>query len=133
MYLDIPQRRIYIGTMGLPEIETIPTKEVDKQGRKKRKKRPIKLPQYHVILLDDDEHSYEYVIEMLTQLFRHSRTTAFEMACLVDLRGQVIVDTTTRERAELKRDQIHAFGADWRIPHCKGSMSARIEPVAGGD
>jgi ATP-dependent Clp protease adaptor protein ClpS len=44
--------------------------------------------------------------------------------------GRVIVDTTTKERAELKRDQIHSFGPDWRVPHCRGSMSAVIEPAA---
>ena len=35
------------------------------------------------------------------------------MACEVDTTGRVIVDTTTKERAELKRDQIHAYGPDW--------------------
>jgi len=105
------------------------TPDVVEVVKKKRKKRPLRIPQYHVILLDDDDHSYDYVIEMLMQLFGHSRSTAFEMACEVDARGRVIVDTTTQERAELKRDQIHAFGPDWRIPHCQGSMSATIEPA----
>ncbi|ARA93890.1 MAG: ATP-dependent Clp protease adaptor ClpS [Bacteroidetes bacterium] len=89
----------------------------------------IHIPPYHVILLDDDEHTYEYVIEMLMKLFGHSHERAFQMACEVDAAGRVIVDTTTRERAELKRDQIHAYGPDWRIPRCKGSMSALIEPA----
>ena len=35
---------------------------------------------------------------------------------------------TTKEHAELKRDQIHAFGKDVLIPRCAGSMSASIEP-----
>jgi len=103
--------------------------EVDQSTRKRSKKRPIHIPRYHVILLDDDEHTYDYVIEMLMQLFGHSAETAFRMACEVDSRGRVIVDTTTKERAELKQSQIHSFGPDWRIPHCKGSMSAKIEPA----
>ena len=37
--------------------------------------------------------------------------------------------TTTMEHAELKRDQIHAFGKDDLITRSKGSMSASIEPV----
>lgn len=89
----------------------------------------LHLPQYHVVLLDDDEHTYAYVIEMLTQLFGHSRTKAFKMAVEVDMMGRVIVDTTTKERAELKRDQIHDYGPDWRISHCQGSMSAVVEPA----
>lgn len=106
---------------------TLPGIETKTKPKKKVRPRPIKIPQYHVILLDDDDHTYEYVIEMLVQLFGHSPTRAFEMACEVDASGRVIVDTTTKERAELKRDQIHAYGPDWRIPRCKGSMSAKIE------
>jgi len=85
------------------------------------------VPMYHVVLLDDDDHTYEYVIEMLTDIFGHSEATAYDMACEVDSKGRVIVETTYKERAEMKRDQIHSYGSDWRIPHCKGSMSATIE------
>ncbi len=89
----------------------------------------IILPNYHVILLDDNDHSYEYVIEMLMKLFGHSQEKAYRMAVDVDRQGRVVVDTTTKERAELKRDQIHSYGADWRIAHCRGSMSAIVEPA----
>ncbi|HCV42245.1 MAG TPA: Clp protease ClpS [Bacteroidetes bacterium] len=87
------------------------------------------VPMYHVVLLDDDDHSYDYVIEMLMDLFGHSERRAYEMACEVDARKRVIVETTYKERAEMKCRQIHAYGADWRIPHCKGSMSANVEPA----
>jgi ATP-dependent Clp protease adaptor protein ClpS len=86
------------------------------------------VPRYHVILLDDNDHTYEYVIEMLVQIFGHSSSKAYEMACTVDQTGRVIVETTHKERAEMKRDQIHNYGADWRLAHSKGSMSAVIEP-----
>ncbi len=91
--------------------------------------RPQKQPPYHVILLDDHDHTYEYVIEMLGKLFGHGHVKAFFMAHEVDSTGRVIVDTTTLERAELKRDQIHAYGADWRLERSKGSMRASIEPA----
>jgi ATP-dependent Clp protease adaptor protein ClpS len=90
---------------------------------------PRPLPRFHVILLDDDDHSYEYVIEMLTKLFGYPRPLAYQMAKEVDTTGRVIVDTTTLERAELKRDQIHAYGPDRLIARCRGSMSAVIEPA----
>jgi ATP-dependent Clp protease adaptor protein ClpS len=86
-------------------------------------------PRWNVVLLNDDDHSYEYVIEMLQQVFAHSLQTAFAMAVEVDSTGRVIVDTTSRERAELKQEQIHSFGPDWRIPRCQGAMSAEIEPA----
>lgn len=87
------------------------------------------VPQYHVVLLDDDHHSYDYVIEMLGAIFGYDQQRAFQMAVIVDTKKRVIVDTTYLERAELRRDQIHAYGPDWRIPGCAGSMSAVVEPA----
>ena len=88
------------------------------------------LPPYNVVLLDDDDHSYEYVILMLKKVFGHPIEKGFEMAQEVDATGRVVVATTNLEQAELKRDQIHAFGPDPLIPRCKGSMSATVEPAA---
>lgn len=84
------------------------------------------LPPYNVVLLDDD-HSYEYVILMLKKVFGHPVKKAYEMAKEVDTKGRVVVATTHLEEAELKRDQIQAFGPDPLIPRCKGSMSATVE------
>jgi ATP-dependent Clp protease adaptor protein ClpS len=86
-------------------------------------------PQYHVVLLDDDEHTYDYVIEMLEKLFCHSQTRAFQHAVEVDATGRTIVMTCDLPLAEFGRDQIHAYGADWRMANSKGSMSAVTEPA----
>ena len=86
-------------------------------------------PPYNVILLDDDVHSFEYVVRMLKTLFGHPPERGYRMAVEVHTTGRVIVATTNLEHAELKRDQIHAFGPDPLIPRCKGSMSAIIEPA----
>ncbi len=92
-------------------------------------RQPRKQPPYHVVLIDDDDHTYEYVIEMLQRLFGRPREDAYLKAVEVDRAGRAIIDTTTKERAELKRDQIHAYGQDWRIAGCDGSMTAIIEPA----
>ncbi len=90
--------------------------------------RPVQeLPKWNVVLLNDDDHSYDYVIEMLVDLFSHSVETAFQMAKKVDTDERVIVLTTHKEYAELKCAQILAYGADPRIGYCKGSMRAVIE------
>ena len=88
------------------------------------------IPRYHVVLLDDQEHTYEYVIEMLMRLFRHPAEAAFRMAWEVDHQGRSIVSTANKEQAEHRRGQIQSYGPDWRLPHSKGSMSALIEPAA---
>ncbi len=86
-------------------------------------------PLYHVVLLDDDDHTYDYVIEMLQKLFIFTFEQAYRHAEEVDSTGRTIVMTCERDAAEFARDQIHAFGADWRLARSKGSMSAVIEPA----
>jgi ATP-dependent Clp protease adaptor protein ClpS len=94
--------------------------------------RPKRQPRYHVVLWNDDDHTYQYVIAMLRQLFGHPAETGLRLAKEVDDQGRVIVLTTTKEHAELKRDQIHAFGSDRLLARSKGSMSASIEPEPEG-
>jgi len=104
-------------TTTTPERQTKEEQEVKKQ------------PPYNVILHNDDDHSFDYVIRMLKELFAHPEEKGWLMAEEVHTKGKVIVCTTSLERAELKRDQIHAFGPDPLIPRCAGSMSATIEPA----
>jgi ATP-dependent Clp protease adaptor protein ClpS len=96
-----------------------------------KKQKPPSMPPYHVVLLNDDDHTYEYVIEMLKVLFAYPDEKGYVLAREVDRVGRVILMTTHKELAELKRDQIHAYGADQRVATCKGSMSAIVEPAEG--
>ena len=89
--------------------------------------KPKRQPRYHVMLWDDSEHTFDYVISMLQQLFGHTFERALELAKQVDREGRAICLTTTKEHAELKRDQIHAWGKDPLASKCSGSMSASIE------
>lgn len=106
-----------------------PQERTAAESRSDRK--PKRQPRYQVILWDDNDHTYQYVIRMLGELFGHPRETCFQMACEVDTQGRVVVLTTTMEHAELKRDQIHAYGKDALLTRCKGSMKATIEPAPG--
>jgi ATP-dependent Clp protease adaptor protein ClpS len=100
-----------------------------KPDKREKKKPPKNMPPFHVVLLNDDDHTYEYVMEMLKSIFGHDEQKSYTMAREVDNEGRVIVFTTHKELAELKRDQIHAFGRDDRVATCCGSMSALIEPA----
>ncbi len=94
-----------------------------------RANKPKRQPRYNVILWNDDDHSYDYVIQMMIELFNHDQAAALLTAFTVDKTGKAICLTTTREHAELKRDQIHSFGPDKLIARCQGAMSASIEPL----
>jgi ATP-dependent Clp protease adaptor protein ClpS len=87
-----------------------------------------KQPRYHVVLWDDPEHTFEYVIDMMQNLFHKSKADGKRIAEEVDRTGRAICLTTTREHAELKRDQIRAFGGDPYSMKATGSMAASIEP-----
>jgi ATP-dependent Clp protease adaptor protein ClpS len=86
-------------------------------------------PLFHVVLLNDDDHTYDYVVEMLAAIFCVSPSAAFQHAVEVDTTGRTIVMTCEREQAEFGRDQIHGYGADPRMPRSQGSMTAIIEPA----
>ncbi len=106
--------------------------EVEEQTDHKAKRKPPKRqPRYNVILWNDDDHTFEYVIKMLKELFGHQEEQGMKIAMEVDKSGRAICLTTTMEHAELKRDQIHAYGADKNSKKSKGSMSATIEPAPG--
>ena len=87
------------------------------------------IPKFHVVLFDDSNHTYDYVIEMLMDIFGYNSSTAFQMACEVDILGKVIVYTSNREHCEYKRDQIVNYGPDWRLDHSKSSMRATLIPA----
>jgi ATP-dependent Clp protease adaptor protein ClpS len=88
-------------------------------------------PVYNVVLLDDDDHTYDYVVEMLQAIFVFSLEKAYQHAVEVDTNGRTILITCALPEAEYAKDQVHAFGPDRRMPKSKGSMSAVIEPARG--
>jgi ATP-dependent Clp protease adaptor protein ClpS len=110
-------------------------------GERERMSRPLALPEsdvvnqdemvplYRVVLLDDNDHTYDYVIEMLQKIFIFTLEQAYRHAEEVDRCGRTVLITCALAEAEFGRDQIHAYGPDWRLPRSKGSMSAVIEPA----
>ena len=88
-----------------------------------------KSPLYRVVLLDDDDHTYDYVIEMLQKIFIFTSEQALRHAQEVDAIGRTVLITCELPEAEFARDQVHSYGPDHRLPRSKGSMSAVVEPA----
>ena len=86
-------------------------------------------PLYHVIVLNDDDHTFDYVIEMLQAVFGFTDTIALAHTLEADSTGSSVVLTCALEQAERKRDQVHAYGPDWRMPASRGSVAALVEPA----
>lgn len=84
---------------------------------------------WQVVLLDDDYHTYDYVIEMLMDIFGHPMELAYRMACEVDSKKRVIVDVDAKRPAKAKCRRINSYGPDRRMQQSRGSMSAVVEPL----
>jgi len=99
----------------IPEVEEVNREQLEKL--------------YHVIILNDDEHSFDYVIGMLQNIFGFAYSTALAHTIEADTTGSSIVWTCGLTEAENKRDRIHAYGPDPLMPNSRGSVTALIEPA----
>lgn len=82
---------------------------------------------WKVVLWDDDEHTYDYVIEMLMEICQMDVEKAFQHAVEVDTEKRTIVFTGELEHAEHVQERILTYGADPRMKNSKGSMTATLE------
>lgn len=101
--------------------------DVQVQPKKKRHKKPRRDPRFHVILWNDDEHTYEYVIAMLQALFGYPPERGFLLAREVDQTGRAVIYTSSLAQAELKRDQILSYGPDPLLNESTGPLIATLE------
>lgn len=81
---------------------------------------------YNLVVFDDDEHSYAYVIEMMVAIFNMTQQEGFDIAYLVDHNGEAVVKTCGFEEAIAGRDAIHSFGPDYRTEGSTGSMRSGV-------
>ena len=94
--------------------------------------KPKPQPPYAVIVLDDDLHTFPYVIETFQKVFGFAAEKAFKLAEEIHLRGETIVWSGTRELAELKQEQVRSAGTDYYArPPVKFPLGVRVEPLPG--
>jgi ATP-dependent Clp protease adaptor protein ClpS len=105
-----------------------------KSGTKPKPKddKPKPQPPYAVIVLNDDLHTFPYVIETFQKVFGYSQEKGFQLAEQIHLRGQALVWSGTRELAELKQEQVRSAGTDYYAnPPVKFPLGVRVEPLPG--
>ena len=89
-----------------------------------------KQPPYAVILHNDDDHTFQYVIDLLMKLFAYPLEKAFVLTTQVHTQGKSIVWSGTLELAELKRDQVRGFGPDfYATKKVEYPLGVTIEPL----
>lgn len=100
--------------------------------RKKRgtRRRPRVQPPYGLIVLNDDLHTFDYVIETFQKVFGYDATKATLLALAIHFSGRTIVWSGTRELAELKLEQIRGAGPDlYASVRVEFPLGAYIEPL----
>lgn len=109
--------------------EPIVTTQTTPKGKADATTKTRRQPPYHVIILNDEEHTFEYVIELMVKVFGHSLTIAEGLTWRVHNSGRAVVLTAHKELAELKCEQVLSYGPDPRMSISKGPIGCYIEPA----
>jgi ATP-dependent Clp protease adaptor protein ClpS len=108
-----------------PVKETAPDKQPSKN-------KPRLLPPHAVVVLNDDVHSFPYVIETFMKVFGYQAEKCFLLARQIHEQGRGIVWSGPKEVAELKRDQIRSAGPDiYAGKKVDWPLGVLVEPLPG--
>ncbi len=104
--------------LDFPDVETVEETKTKRQ------------PPYAVIVLNDDVHTFDYVINCFQKVFGYALPKAFLLAKEIHEKGRAIVWSGTREVAELKKEQIEGMGPDFfaRVK-VDGPLGVVLEPL----
>ena len=112
---------------GLPETLVRTKPKSDARTRTRR------VPPYNVILENDDDHSMEFVVEVLIKALGCNLERAFQLMHQAHTSGRVVVWTGPKEVAELKVEQIQTFHENSPVDNRPlGPLGCTIEPAPGG-
>jgi ATP-dependent Clp protease adaptor protein ClpS len=110
----------------LPGVTVAPETDTQEDTRTRR------VPPYNVILLNDDHHSMEFVVEVLCKSLGISVEKAFQFMLHAHTTGEAVVWTAPKEVAELKAEQIQTFHeVRERDNKQLGPLGVRVEPAPG--
>ncbi|MFL5328157.1 MAG: ATP-dependent Clp protease adaptor ClpS [Gemmataceae bacterium] len=115
--------------MSTESTEPVVTTTRPKPGQKSKQKL---LPPYHVIILNDDDHSFDFVIHVLREVFGFPVEKAFLHTLETHEKGRSVVWTGPKEVAELKAEQVATFHEIRQRDAAKlGPIGCVIEPAPG--
>lgn len=109
---------------------TPPDVTVTTKSQPREETRTRRLPPYHVVLENDDHHSFEFVVGVLRKALGFAEERAFQLTHLAHTSGEAVVWTGSKEVAELKLEQIRTFHETRDGGAKLGPLSCRLEPAA---
>lgn len=100
--------------VGLPEITTEVIENIDIE----------RIPPYKVIFLNDDVTTMEFVVQVLSLVFKKDPATAAQLMLEVHESGAAVIDILPLEEAELRQQQTHELSRKAKYP-----LRCIIEPA----
>jgi ATP-dependent Clp protease adaptor protein ClpS len=87
------------------------------------------LPPYHVILLNDDHHTMEFVVGVLIKVLGCPEEWALQLMLEAHHSGRAVIWTGPKEVAELKAEQTQTFHEKRPDGTDLGPLGCVIEPA----
>ena len=107
--------------------------DLDVLVKPKATTRTRRVPPYHVVLENDDDHSCEFVVTTLCRALGYTMERSYQLMMQAHTSGRAAVWTGPREVAELKAEQIQTFHETRdRDKATLGPLTCYIEPAPGG-
>jgi ATP-dependent Clp protease adaptor protein ClpS len=88
-------------------------------------------PPYNVILQNDDHHSQEFVVEVLSKVLRCPKERAFQLMIEAHTSGRSVIWSGPKEVAELKAEQVCTFHEIRNHGPNLGPLTCYVEPAPG--
>jgi ATP-dependent Clp protease adaptor protein ClpS len=109
-----------------------PQATVRTRPKEQKKTRTRRIPPYNVILLNDDHHSMEFVVDVLREVLACTMERAFQLMLQAHATGRAIIWTGPKEGAELKAEQVRTFHETRALDGAKlGPLGCIIELAPG--
>lgn len=108
---------------------SVPETIVKTRPRTEERPRTRRVPPYHVILENDDHHSMEFVVEVLSKALGYNSERAVQLMLQAHNGGRAIVWTGPKEVAELKAERIGTFHEIRPGGRDLGPLGCAIEPA----
>ncbi len=109
----------------------LPEVVVSTRPKTREKAHTRRIPPYHVILLNDDHHSMEFVVDVLCKTLGYTPERCVQLMFVAHHSGRAVVWTGPKEVAELKADQIRTFHEFRGEGRDLGPLGCEIEPAPG--
>jgi len=87
-------------------------------------------PRYAVVVLNDDVHTFEYVLSGLMKIFKYALVEGTRLTLKIHYEGRAAVWIGSLEAAELKKEQLESLGPDQnaRVRNL-GPIGVVLEPL----